>query len=83
MNNKNDLIDLVIERLREAHSNIKDLMESLLYKITTSGWHDNPNDSLNKPRAIEDEYNCFQSIKIVPKQNEIEIILIGAIGYFN
>jgi len=80
MDNKNDLVDLVIEKLRETHSNIKDLLESLINKITTREWHENPYDSLGNSQAIEDDYNCFQSIKIDVQGVECKVILIGATG---
>ena len=75
--------EFIIQELREAHSNIKELMESLINQITTRGWHDNPYDSLGNSKAIEDDYNCFQSIKIEHQQNGAKIVLVSAIGCFN
>ncbi len=76
-------VEFIIQELREAHGNIKDLLESLLNKTTTRGWHDNPYDSLGNSKAIEDDYNCFQSIKIDSQGFDCKVILIGAIGCFN
>jgi len=83
MDNNNNLVELVIERPNEAHSNNKDLLESLINKITTRRWLDCPYDSLNNSKAIKDYYNCIQSIKIDRQGFDCKVILIGAIGYLN
>jgi hypothetical protein len=76
-------VGFIIERQKELNSDIKELLESLLYKITTRGWRDNHRESPCNSKAIEDDYNCFQSIKIDRQGFDCRVILIGAIGYFN
>jgi hypothetical protein len=79
-------VEFIIESPKELHSNITGILEILLNKVATRGWHANSYDSLDNSKAIEDEYNCFQSIQIDSKSVESvksKVTLIGAIGYFN
>ena len=75
-----------IEGSNESNLDLHRTMEFLLNKLISSGWHDNLYDSPNQSQIIEDNCYCFQSINIESKtieSDEIKIVLIGAIGYFN
>ena len=70
-------VEFVIERPKEKHSNIRDLMESLLNKIVNQEFPVNPDESLDTSNIC----SHFKSIKINKISTGLKIILIGAICY--
>lgn len=76
-------IEFAIQSLDESKLDLHRSMEFLLNKIISSGWHDNPYDSPNQSKTIEDNYNCFQLINIERQGVDIKVILISALGYFS
>ena len=73
--------EFVIERPKEKHRDITGILDLLIDKITTRGWPDNPYESQDYSKAVDDVCPHFKSIKIDEQPNSINIILIGGICY--
>ena len=77
MINSKGLIELVEKGI------LKELIKILSIKIIQYNWPDYPENPIPYSEPVVDQYNCFQTIKISKTKNNLEVILIGSIGYFN
>ena len=76
-------IEFIIEGKFEIDNKLHKTLRQLIINVTTRNWPANHQAPLDYSKTIEDNYNCYQSIKIVELRDVLKIILNGAIGYFN